>query len=144
MELPAEVVLSFTLQPGALYLFKHDDFPEKYHFFVVLNKSVNPGDTLYMVCASSQVMNRMDYVNRRNISKKTLVIQPPSATGIFKKETIFDCNKVYDVSFEVLRQKLCDHDVPMVEVVSASLLDQLREAVKLSPLVPRKFKKLII
>lgn len=143
MDLPSEVVLQFTLQPGAVYLFKHDAFPDHPHYFVVLNKEVNQGDVLYMVCASSKLDKREEWVQRRGISESTLVYVEAGECLFLKKRTVFDCNAIYPIAYEVLKTKLDIGGVLTVQSIDESLLSKLRDSVKKSPLILRSIKKLI-
>lgn len=143
MDLPSEVVLQFTLQPGAVYLFKHDAFPDHPHYFVVLNKEVNQGDVLYMVCASSKLDKREEWVQRRRIPSDTLVYVEPGECSFLKKRTVFDCNAVYPIAFEVLKIKLDSSEVLTVQAIDEDILSRLRDSVKKSPLVLRNIKKLL-
>ena len=141
--MPAEVVLSFTLRPGAVYLLRHDAFPDNHHFFVVLNNSVSPGDMLYLACASSQVTKRIEWVKRRKITTETLVIVESSQCDFVTKQTVFDCNTVHEVAYEVLKEKLDNHEIPSVNTIDKVILTQLRKAVHKSPMVSRKIKNMV-
>lgn len=143
MDLPKDVVFKATLKPGGVFLYKDDSFPEKAHFFVVLNSHIAFGEPLILVCASSQVLKRKERAIRMGFDLSTLVIVQPSECTFLGTESIFDCNRILIRPIEVLKQKMDMDKILKFTEIKDGLLTKLREAVKKSSTVTPKIKKLL-
>ena len=141
MDLPKDVIFKATLKPGGVFLYKDEIFPEKAHFFAVINPCIVYGQPLLLVCASSQISKRKEYVKRMGIDINTLVIVQPSECSFLTKETVFDCNRVLVRPIEVLKEKMDIDKIIRYTEIKDDLLTKLREAVKRSPMISPKIKK---
>lgn len=141
MELPEEVILVSTLKPGAVYLYHDHEFPEKAHFFVVINQNITSTEPLYLVCASSQVDKKKDFVLRRHFPIETLVIVQPKECPFLTVKTVFDCNSILVRAIATIQKKIEAEEILRYEEVSDDLLDRLRESAMKSPMVTGNIKK---
>lgn len=144
MKVPTDVILSISLKPGAVFLYSDDNFPDKKHFFVVLNKVIEDiTSDLVLVCATSQVQARTQFIQSRNLSLETLVIVQDRDCDFLNKESAFDCNSAMLRPLAYLKSKLDEDEVPTVQQIDDQLLEKLQNGVLKSRMVSEKIKKLL-
>lgn len=144
MKVPTDVIISISLKPGAVFLYSDDDFPDKKHFFVVLNKEISDNTSdLVLVCATSQVQARKQFIQSRNLGLETLVVVEDSDCDFLNKQSAFDCNSAMLRPIAYLKSKLDEDEVPTVQQVDTQLLSKLQNGVLKSRMVSEKIKKII-
>lgn len=143
MDLPKDVLLKATLRPGAIFLYNDDAFPDKAHFFVVINITILYNEPLFLLCATSQVVKKQAFISSRNLPLETLVIVRPSDCNFLKKETVFNCNSVLERPIEMIKEKIDNNEIKKYSEVTSDILEKLRKGVLKSPLIPERIKKII-
>ena len=143
MDLPKDVILKVVLRPGAILLYKDDAFPDKAHFFVIINMTILYNQPLFLLCATSQVVKKQAFISSRNLPLETLVIVHPADCNFLKKETVFNCNSVLERPIEMIKEKIDNSEIKKYAEVTGDILGKLRNGVLISPLVPEKIKRII-
>lgn len=126
---------------GAVYYFQHRRFTSPSpHYFIVVNNPTENGLILLTV-ASSQIPT----VKLRRISlPRTVVEISVEEYSDFTKDSIIDCNNVFNYSEKELFNKLnTDNIVEIKSNISARIIKKLKDAILRSPLVEDKYKKLL-
>lgn len=97
--------LNLTLRSGTVYYFTHRGLQNtaEPHYFIVINADPQSDRVLIMTVGSSQIEKTK--LRRRNMPGETLVEVDSSEYPDFTKETIIDCNQVFELSREELVQK---------------------------------------
>ena len=143
-EVPPEVTIRATIQPGSVYYFHHEDivYSNEPHYFVVINIDPSTEQVIFLVCASS----RIDKVKERrnNLPPETLVTVSPDEYLEFKYPSIFDCNTVYLDNIEHLIQRLVKKQLELKLEMNIQLVEQLRQGVIASPLIQPLIKNQLI
>lgn len=134
-----ESLLRLILRPGSVFYFQERKLTSgETHYFIVLNHRPLTDDALLLVVSSSQV-GKVQL--RRQALPGTVVLVPLGLYRDFSKESIVDCNEVWLKSRAEIAQLL---DVKQAEALSdmpLHIVEQLRQAVRTSPLVDGETKK---
>lgn len=144
MDLPSALVINMTLKPGAVYYFKHELFDNTPHYFVVLNLEKDTTENLLLVCATSRIDARTNFVKQRNLDLKTLVLVSSKDCDFLKLDSVFDCNNLYEYPLRALRDKIDTGNARVCSSVDTELLNKLREGVRASKLVARRIKNKLV
>lgn len=101
--------------------------------------------------ATSNVKGVKDYATHRHIdSAKTIVVIEPGSSEAsyhFHTETAFDCNRPAFVKHDELTKWIASRRIELASynvAVDKELLIGIRQGIMNSPLVPEKYKKLIL
>lgn len=144
MDIPPEVKLKGSIQPGSVYYFPEEKFSSSNsHYFVVLNIDPLSDEVLLLVCASSQVEKVKEYCASLQLSKKTLVIVSPEEYECFTKKTIFNCNDLKIKTIQQLVDKLKRGKLVLKAEMDETLVKKLRKAALRSPIITNKHKKML-
>ena len=107
ISIPPKVRILATIKAGSVYYFKEEKLSStEPHFFVVLNKSPKTEAFLVLLCASSQVEKRKARAQKLGFLPETLVFVSPSEYRFFNKETVIDCNAVFEKTTQAVIEKL--------------------------------------
>ena len=142
VDVPPEVAIKATIQPGSVYYFAEESFSSREpHYFIVLNKTPIEDNVILLVCASSKIKK----VTRRRVNcpSETLVRISPAQYAVFKSETIIDCNNVFEKPVDHLVDKLAQGKLRSRDEMAPILVANLREGVIASPLVEEYIKELL-
>lgn len=141
IDFPFDVFVRTTLGIGIVYYYQSDYLihSEESHYFVVLAHS---DSTFHVVCATSQIEKRKEFVRIRRLPAQTLVEVAPTPENGLKKQSLFDCNFLYEETLLSLKRK---HDRKPMQVrgcMSDATVQLLINGVTISPLVTKE-KKLL-
>lgn len=128
--------ISETIETGSVYYFEDEELSsQEPHYFIVLNKNPRTEEFLVLVCASSQVEKRKRIAQFLKFPENTLVMVSPSEYSIFKKESVIDCNRIFEKTIQSLVEKLengqlkpCEQLMPkevVKKLISGALASQL-------------------
>jgi hypothetical protein len=140
MEIPAHIRILASIRIGSVYYFKEESLSsEESHFFIVLNKDPRTEEFLILVCASSQVKKRQDIGKKLGFPPESLVIVSPAEYPLFKKETVIDCNSVFEKTSQSLIDKLESGSLKVcTEIMPAGIVQKLIQGVLMSWQVAEK------
>ena len=94
-----------------------------------------------LVCASSKIQKVKK--RRKNLPITTLVEIKQDEYSDFTKDSIIDCNTVFDRTIDQLINKLSCGELKLKSYIGEKLLEKLRHSVITSPLVDNELKQLI-
>ena len=93
VNIPPEIQIKSTIQPGSVYYFVEDTFDVNYpHFFVVINNNPLDDTIIFLVCSSSKIEKVK--ARRKNLPQTIVEISAAEYCG-FSKDSIIDCNRVF-------------------------------------------------
>lgn len=139
-DLPFE--LKLTLRPGTVYYFEHRAvYSGEPHFFVILNAEPRSSNVLIMTIGSSQVSKVQG--RRKNLPPETLVIVDPADYPDFSKQSIIDCNQVFELSREELVEKFKTKGLRHHRDLPEAVLEKIWHGVRTSPRVDEVHKQLL-
>ena len=142
IEIPYEIRIKSTLKSGSVYYFVEESFTsDEPHYFIVISEHSDRDAVVLLVCSSSQIEKVKN--RRRYLPTKTLVEIDPSQYSAFTKNSIIDCNQVFEKSIDEIVQKLEQGLLKMKAEMDISLVEKLRNAVLESPLIEQRIKKLV-
>jgi len=134
--------LNLTLRSGTVYYFEHRGLQTAVpHYFIVINAEPQSDRVLIMTVGSSQVDKTK--LRRRNMPDETLVVVDPSEYPDFSRETIIDCNQVFELSREELVQKYQARELRAHHDFPVDVLDKIWQGVRISPRVDEVHKQLV-
>ena len=147
MDIPADVHIHSTLQSGCVYYYEENS-PEflsaEPHYFVVLNKDPITDALLILVCASSQIQKRKNWVEDMGYPEETLVFISPDHYQGFSKDTVIDCNTIFQKTIDDIIEKRRETKLRVCpEIMPQEIVKQLRQGVIASPRIARSYKKLL-
>lgn len=136
------VLLRLSLRAGTVYYFEHRCLSSaEPHFFVVINADPQSSNVLIMTVGSSQIAKTQE--RRKDFPSETLVIVDPVEYSDFSKQTIVDCNQVFELSKEELIQKFNSRELRYHKDLPEKILKRIWLGVRLSPRVDEIHKNLI-
>jgi hypothetical protein len=139
--IPDDIKVKVLLQQGSVYYFKHDDFPEDPHYFVVLNKTPLEDDSIVLCVATSQVPKKEEFIRQRKLPEETLVIVEKKNYKHFSKNTAFNCNTVHSIALATLIEKVAEENKFFLDPIPKDILEKLILGVKTSPVIENGIKK---
>jgi len=142
MALPPRVDIRTTIEAGSVYYFHDSNLtsPDP-HYFIVLNKNPQTDGVLLLVCASS----RLDAVRRRRALRPETVVEiSPREYPDFTRDSIVDCNTVFERSIRELQLKFDSGRLQVKAVMSPDTLEKLRDAVLESDMVDGEIQDMLI
>lgn len=130
------------IRPGSVYYFHDDELssPEP-HYFVVLNKNPDTDSVLVLVCSSSQVRATLLTCG---MMPETLVQISPAEYRDFSRDSIVNCNSVFERNIAKLQQKNNNGALWVKSIMPPAILQKLRDAVEESCVVDEDLKDFII
>jgi hypothetical protein len=136
VEIPAEVRIKATVRPGSVYYFSAYEFStDEPHYFIVINRNPLTDEVLLLVWASSQV----EKVRRRRANQPgTLVEIEPAQYPAFSRTSVIDCNNVLKKSLDEIVLRLNCGQLKVKPDMPLSLIEQIREALRRSPIIDRE------
>ncbi len=138
--LPFELRLS--LRRGTVYYFQHRELlSEASHYFVVMNGDPLRDTVLLLAVASSQ----MDKIRerRRNLPAETLVEVAPHEYEGFTKNTMIDCNQVFELDRAELVSRFQAKSIRSHPDLPLDILNRVRDGILASPRVDEAYKEFI-
>jgi len=146
VNMTARVRILGGVQTGAVYYFEEEQLTSpKPHYFIVLNKNPRTEEVLILVCASSQVEKRKQISKRLKFPAETLVIISPSECPLFTKETVVDCNSVFEKNVQSLVDKLEQGKLKIcTELMPGQIIDKLVKGIIASTKIAENIKNLFI
>lgn len=143
MNISARVRILASIQTGSVYYFKEEKLSSaEPHYFIVLNKNPRAEEVLILVCASSQVEKRQQIAQNLKFPEETLVIVSPSEYPLFIKETVIDCNSVFEKTAQSLIDKLEEGKLGVcTELMSSEIVQKMIEGVIKSVQIAENIKK---
>jgi hypothetical protein len=145
MNISAQIRILAGIRTGSVYYFIEEKLSsEKPHYFIVLNRSPRIKNILVLVCASSQTKKRQEIAKKLGFSDDTLVLISPSEYSLFSKNTVVDCNSVFEKTAQSLIDKLeaCKLGV-CTEIMPAEIVEKLIRGVKASTQVSEEVKEIL-
>ncbi|MDD2708949.1 MAG: hypothetical protein PHV34_13265 [Verrucomicrobiae bacterium] len=134
--------LRLTLRPGTVYYFVHRGLysPEP-HYFIVANKTPQSDALLLLAVASSQVEKIR--ARRRAMPENTLVPVDPAEYAPFSKQTLIDCNQVFEISMAELVTKFAMKELGHHPDLPSEIVLRIQAGILASPRVDAVHKKMI-
>jgi hypothetical protein len=145
MDIPARIRILGAIQTGSVFYFEEEKLSsEEPHYFVVLNKHPRTEQLLILVCASSQIEKSKRRAKALRYVPLTQVFISPSEYPLFSRDTVIDCNYVFDKSHQSLIDKLEQGKLGVcTEIMDAEIVRKLKEGVIASPQIAEGIKKII-
>jgi hypothetical protein len=145
LEIPADIRLRATIAQGSVYYFVHESTSFKSsepHYFIVLNHNPATEQVIYLVCASSQIEKAKARIQFQRSPISTLVFVSPEHYAHFSKETVINCNSVFEYDLQTLTHKLEHQQLKICEPLTEPIVTALIAGLLDSPLISRKVKRL--
>lgn len=145
MDIPSKIRILATIKAGLVYYFEEEEISsDEPHYFVVLNQKPRTEEFLILVCASSQIEKRQQIAQRLGFPSETQVIILPSEYSIFSKDTMIDCNRVFEKTSQTLTEKLEQNKLKVcTEIMPDGILKKLIGGVLASSQISEKIKKML-
>lgn len=145
MEITSRIRILATIKTGSVYYFEEDELSsDEPHYFVILNKNPLTEEFFILVCASSNVEKRRRIIRLLGLPQETLVFVSPSECSIFSRDTVIDCNRVFEKGSEALIKKLDENKLKIcTEVMPCDILQKLIAGVSASPQISPKIKLML-
>ncbi len=147
MDIPPKIRIPLCIEQGSVFNFQIDfdgtGRESKNRYFVVLNKNPKTDTALIMITSTSQVSKKKDFIKRARISEQTIVTVLPSEYCVFKQESAFNCNTVFEVNIQDLIRKIEENGSMNYPKISSDILAKLIIGVNASPRVSLAIKKLL-
>jgi hypothetical protein len=138
----AEGLIRLNLQPGSVFHFPYEFFTtDAPHFFIVLNEQPLTDPELVLVHATSKVENARRHCG---MYPDTLVELTPGDYPEFTAPiSAINCGLVTTVTVRELAEKLRRDQLRLCSPVDRAILQRLRTALRASPTVERRHKRIV-
>src|SRR3989344_1523724 len=145
MDIPPNVRILVTIKTGSVYYFEEEKLSsDEPHYFIVLNQNPRTEEFLILVCASSQIEKMRQIMQRLGFPQETLVFVSPSEYPIFSKDTVIDCNRVFEKTSQTLIEKLEQNKLKVcTDMMPNGILQKLIEGVLASSQISGKIKQML-
>ena len=145
MDISARIRILATIKTGSVYYFQEEKLlSSESHYFVVLNNNPRTEEFLILVCASSQIEKRQRIIQKLGFPQETLVFISPTHYQIFKKDTVIDCNSVFEKTSSFLIEKLEQGKLKVCrEVMPETIIKNLVQGVLASNQISEKVKRML-
>jgi len=115
----------------------------KNRYFVILNRNPKTDRALVLVTSTTQVVKKRNFINRAGISEKTIVEVNAGEYCVFKNDSAFNCNEVFEVSMSDLIRKIENGGSMGYPKIPEPILLKLINGVKESTVVTEEIKALL-
>lgn len=145
MDIPSIIRILATIKTGSVYYFEEEELSSNEpHYFVVLNQDPRTEEFLILVCASSQIEKRRQIIQRLGFPQETLVFISPSEYATFSKDTVIDCNRVFEKTSRTIIEKLDQNKLKVcMEIIPDTILKKLIKGVLTSTQISEKIKRML-
>ncbi|MDD3171855.1 MAG: hypothetical protein PHO86_06000 [Bacilli bacterium] len=135
MEIPHEIEIGISIKKGSILYF---DISYGIHNFIVLNDDPPKDSSLFLLCATSLDFKAMKMVEYSGLPEETWVSVTPEECKIFKNITLFNCNKVENITREEILDKMRNKKLKIKKgTISQDLIMKLCNGVSKSPVVEK-------
>lgn len=141
MRIPPDIRIKSTIKAGSVYYFVEESIhSNEPHNFIVINKDPLNDPAILLVCCSSQ----LEIVKRRSGKfPGTLVEISAEQYSGFTKSTIVNCNFIIEKTIESIIDKLRTGQLKAKAEIDMAIVEEIRTAVRSSPLIERYIKLMI-
>lgn len=141
IEIPFDMLVIATCEVGTVYYYHSDHLVNttESHYFVVLAKS---DSAFHVVYATSQIEKCKAFVRQRGLLPETLVEVTPTPENGLRKNSVFNCNYLYEETLHSLKRKHEQKPVLVRGRMDDATVQLLIKGVKASKIVPREMKML--
>lgn len=145
IKIPSSIRILSAIKTGSVYYFEEEKLSStEPHYFVVLNSNPHTAELLLLVCASSQVNKRQTIALKLGFHQDTLVLVSPGEYKLFTKETVIDCNRVFEKTPQSLIEKLEEGKLGLCkELIPEEILNKLIKGVLMSNQVSKEAKNVL-
>lgn len=143
MVIVSSSIFGKSIDVGKIYYFKSLKLVatnEPHYFIVIANPSY---ELLIFSCCTSQFDKRVRFIELNNLPESTLVCIKPNDTNELKKDSYIDCNNYHEFTRDELIQKYENSEIEFIGYLSDSKLEEIRQGIKDSPLIPDEIKEVI-
>lgn len=129
--LPPDFVITSTLKVGVVYKIVAPELisTDEAHYFVVV--AINDSNN-YMLLSTTQLQNKIDYLNKRGYDLDTLAHLSPNSSNGLKKDSYFNCNDNYIITKDQLVQKVKQNNLSISGNISKEEYEKLVYSINLS------------
>ena len=143
IKIPDAILHGFLLKEGSVLYFSDKTLGiNDPHFFILLNKNPQSDKLILLVCSSSKIHKVIK--RRKRLPRKTLVEIKPSEYESFTVDSIVDCNICYVKSPDEILKKTTKSEVRLKAEMEIKIIEKLREAFLLSPLIEKSLKNILL
>ena len=134
------------IETGSVYYFQEERLSsDEPHYFIVLNRNPRTEDFLMLVCASSQVDKRKRIARSLGFPKETLVVIPMSEYPTFKKESVIDCNRIFEKTIQSLIEKMENNQLKICEkLMPKEIVERIISGTLASDQVSERIRKMLL
>jgi hypothetical protein len=130
----------FLKQGTVLYVKYPERTGRKPHFWVVLNKEIKENEEVLSVIATSQVESVLKGLSFPKKQEKCLVFLAQDHEPFLTRETVFDCNELFEFEMNDLKRLEWRYEGNLKEVT----LSWIKGAVSYSIIIEREKKEKIL
>jgi hypothetical protein len=147
MEIPPKIRIPLCIEQGSVFNF-FIDFDDsrrqaKNRYFIVLNRNPKTDVALIIVTSTTQIQKKREFVKRVGISDKTIVEVKAKEHPIFTRDSVFNCNDVFEVDMSDLIRKIEENGSMNYPKLSDDVLKRIIAGVNESPKVSQSIKDLV-
>ena len=143
IDISSEVYIKGSIRPGSVFYFSDEDLSSSEpHYFIVLNINPLTDSTLLLVCSQS---SQCEIVKRRRREfPETVVDISPCEYASFTRNSVVDCNNIFDRTIAQLAKKREDNVLKPKPPMPIDIVQKLRTAAINSDLVELDIKDMLL
>jgi hypothetical protein len=150
MEIPPEALVSVCIEQGSICHFRLDATNQDGtaysgdRFLIVLNTNPKTDTVLVLTTLTTKIERQKKLIKIQKESPDTLVVITPQDFPRLDRESIVNCNKVYEFSKDELTEKIRDGGKVFFEKLPKSIVSALVSGTVKSRQVSNEHKQLMI
>lgn len=130
-----------SIQPWNVFLFYHESIhPDKSHYNVILSNNIWKNRFIVFSIATSNVDDRIKWIERTWLNPDTLVIIEEWEVSFFSKRICFNCNDVIEFLADEIYWKYLEWTLKPIWNINNNIFKKIINWVLISDLVPEYLK----
>ena len=131
------------LHRGSVIKFTHPEFPDKPHYFVVLNENPSKDGFLLLVACTSNTDGIRKIIGIQKHLGLGYVLVKTGEYGCFDRESYINCHEAYPFEIGKIKKRYEKGRVELKDPLPQGLIDKVLKACSDSPMFKPRYKKFL-
>jgi hypothetical protein len=143
VQIPDEIFFQSTLTIGTVYYYVSDEIQsDEPHYHIVIHKTKS--EIVILGLTTTQIDKRISFLEKNQLPESTLIFIEPDENNGLKKTSLVDCNSsIFQETKNSLKNIRQEKDIKVKGMIKNSQIEQLRQGIIDSPMIPQEFKELL-
>ena len=139
---PSKVFIS-RLRRGSVIKFPHPEFPEKPHYFPILNINPSRDGFLLLVVSTTNTDTIKEIIDKQKHLRAGYIFVKTGEYQCFDRDSYINCHKPYPFEIGELKEKYEKRSVELKDSLPQALINEVLKGCLGSPMFKPKYKKFL-